>query len=372
MLWCFLKPPSFKSSAHGRRLNFYFLSKGIKKIALIGPNCDDVQSQLGDWSFGTREYPELPTLDYHVEYDTSSIITILEGIRERAGNNIKVLYEKGCDLLDKNKLSIEKAKKNASESDVIIAVIGDTNTLNGETRDRVNLDLTGGQLQLLHELKKTGVPLIVVLINGKPLTVPWIKSNADAILEAWNPGMEGGRAVASILFGDYNPSGKLTISFPYEVGQQPVFYNQLPGWHGNSYVEMTAEALFPFGFGMSYTKYKYSNMRVSSHKLNKGETLTTSVDVENIGSYEGTEIVQLYINDLYSSVTTPIKELKGFNRVYLKPGEKKTVNITIPVSDLALVNKHCQSVVEPGEFEIMIGSSSRDEDLLITTIEVVE
>lgn len=349
------------------------LSDKVKKIALVGPSCDDVQAQLGDWSFGARDLDRahVPMLEYHPDYDTSPIVTVLNGLRKRAGKDIEVLWEKGCDLHGKIGSHIERAAEIAAEADVVIAVVGDDVTLNGETRDRVSLDLTGDQRRLLEALKETGKPLVVVLINGKPLTIPWIKENADAILEAWNPGMEGGNAVASILFGDFNPCGKLAISFPKHTGQLPVYYNQLPGWHGDSYVEMTAEPLFAFGFGLSYSCYEYSNVRLSSRRVAAGDLLTVSVEVHNTGKYEGTEIVQLYVNDIYSSVTTPVKELKGFARVTLKPGEKKTAEITVPVSALSLVDRDNRAVTEPGEFEIMIGSSSRDEDLIKTTIEVV-
>ncbi|MGE5633172.1 MAG: glycoside hydrolase family 3 N-terminal domain-containing protein [Caulobacteraceae bacterium] len=352
--------------------NILPVSKAVKRIALVGPNCDNIESQLGDWCFGARDLyrADVSTLSYHPEYDTSPVVTILEGIRKRAGENVQIVYEKGCDILDDTMQDIQKAVRIALESDIVIAAVGDTLALNGETRDRADLNLTGAQQQLLEALKKTGKPLVVVLINGKPLTVPWIKENADAILEAWNPGMEGGNAIASILFGDYNPCGKLTISFPRHIGQQPVYYNQFPGWHGGRYVEMTAEPLFPFGFGLSYSSCKYSNLRVSSTKLSENDELHVYVDVENTGKYEGTEIVQLYVNDVYSSVTTPVKELKGFTRITLKPGEKGTAEIRLPLSSLALVDKDCKTVVEPGEFKIMAGGSSRDEDLLITAVEV--
>ncbi|AOT70770.1 glycoside hydrolase family 3 N-terminal domain-containing protein [Geosporobacter ferrireducens] len=348
------------------------LSKDVKRIALIGPNCENVQSQLGDWSFGTREYPEQPTLDYHPEYDISPIVTVLKGIQQRAGKGIQVVYEKGCDLLDNKEHNFPAAVKAAEESDVIIAVVGDTNTLNGETRDRADLNLTGAQQKLLETLKEIGKPLVVILINGKPLTIPWVKDNADAILEAWNPGMEGGNAVAAILFGDFNPCGKLTISFPCHVGQQPVYYNQLPGWHGGKYVEISEDPLFPFGFGLSYTRYEYSNLTLSSTMLKEDDTLIVSVDICNVGNYTGTEIVQLYVNDLYSSVTIPIKELKGFTRVTLNPGEQQRISIHLPIASLSLVDRQCRSIVEPGEFEIMVGSSSRDEDLLKKVIRVME
>jgi beta-glucosidase len=216
----------------------------------------------------------------------------------------------------------------------VVVVAGDTVILNGETRDRTLLDLTGAQLELLNAIKNTGKPMVVVLVNGKPLTIPWIKENADAILETWNPGMEGGNAVASVLFGDFNPCGKLTISFPYNIGQQPVYYNQYGGWHGGRYIDAEPEPLYSFGYGMSYTSFEYSGLTLSSRELKAGDELTVSVNVKNTGKFSGTEVVQVYVNDIYSSVTTPIRELKGFTRVHLAPGESKTAEIKIPVSDL--------------------------------------
>jgi beta-glucosidase len=212
--------------------------------------------------------------------------------------------------------------------------------------------------------------MVVVLINGKPLSIPWVAEHAHAILEAWNPGLEGGTAVAGILFGDRNPSGKLTISFPHHVGQQPVYYNQIPGWHSEQYVDMPREPLFAFGHGLSYTRFAASSLKVHTKELAAGETLRVEVDVENTGEREGTEIVQLYINDTYSSVTTPVKELKGFQRVDLKPGEKKRVLFEVPYERLALVNEDLETVVEPGAFEVMVGGSSRDGDLLKDGFEV--
>lgn len=346
------------------------IAKSVKKIAVIGPSADDVQAQLGDWSFGPRYNPERPTIEYN-EYDTEPIVTIIEGIRRRAGNDFEVYYERGCDILDPEDKDISSAVRIAEKSDLVVVVAGDTVILNGETRDRTLLDLTGAQLELLNAIKNTGKPMVVVLVNGKPLTIPWIKENADAILETWNPGMEGGNAVASVLFGDFNPCGKLTISFPYNIGQQPVYYNQYGGWHGGRYIDAEPEPLYSFGYGMSYTSFEYSGLTLSSRELKAGDELAVSVNVKNTGRFSGTEVVQVYINDIYSSVTTPIKELKGFTRVYLAPGESKTAEIKIPVSDLALVNMECRLVVEPGEFEVMVGSSSRDCDLIKDTFKVV-
>ena len=182
--------------------------------------------------------------------------------------------------------------------------------------------------------------MVVLLINGKPLSIPWVKEYAQAIVEAWNPGVEGGTAVAGILFGDRNPVGKLTISFPYHVGQQPVYYNQIPGWHAERYVDMPKEPLFVFGYGLSYTTFEYANLQLSTTTLQAGETLKVSVDVRNTGQRAGTEIVQLYINDVYSSVTTPIKELKAFQRVELQAGEDQTVQLEVPYQ----ATRACQSI----------------------------
>ncbi|MBF0279819.1 MAG: glycoside hydrolase family 3 C-terminal domain-containing protein [SAR324 cluster bacterium] len=346
------------------------LSKKIQNIAVIGPNADNLYAQLGDWSFGPG------TQDKRNRKKTKGMhpdsVTILEGIQSRTGPQQKIYYNEGCDLYDPQKQSIQEAAALALKADVAIVVVGDDLDMIGETRDRADLNLTGAQQELLEAIKSTGTPLLVILINGKPLTIPWIAENADAILEAWNPGSQGGHAVASVLFGDWNPCGKLTISFPRHLGQQPVFYNQLPGWHSDRYIDMTAQPLFPFGFGLSYTTYHYSNLRVSSPELKQEETLIVSVDIENTGDLAGTEIVQLYINDQFSSVTTPVKELKGFQRVLLEPGEKKTARFDLPFEALALVNQKEEWLVEPGGFEIMVGSSSRDEDLLKTIITVIE
>lgn len=291
-------------------------------------------------------------------------VTVLDGIRQRVGATSQVDYAQGCDVIDPNPSGLAEAIELVRRAEVAIVVVGDTLALNGEVRDRANLDLSGGQQALLEAIYATGTPMVVVLINGKPLSIPWVAEHAPAIVEAWNPGLEGGTAVAGILFGDRNPSGKLTISFPYHVGQQPVYYNQIPGWHADRYVDMPPEPLFAFGYGLSYTSFAYANLKLRSSDLAAGETLQVDVDVENTGQCEGTEIVQLYINDVYSSVTTPVKELKAFQRVDLKAGEKKSVSLEVPYEQLALVNRNLDTVVEPGEFEVMVGSSSRDQDLL--------
>jgi beta-glucosidase len=335
-------------------------------VAVIGPNADDVGAQLGDWttySHHLGEWQKLPA---------EKVVTVLGGIRNRAGDGCRVDYARGCDVLKPDTGRIAEAVELASGADVAVVVIGDVIDQNGETKDRANLDPSGGQQALLEAVHATGTPMVVVLINGKPLSIPWVVEHADAIVEAWNPGMEGGTAVASILFGDVNPSGKLTISFPYHVGQQPVCYNQNPGWHGSppSYIDMPVEPLYSFGYGLSYTTFAYSNLKVLTDKIAAGQPVRVEVDVENTGERAGVEIVQLYVNDVYSSVTTPVKELEAFRRVELAPGERQTVQFEVPYMRLALVNADLETVVEPGTFEVMVGSSSRDKDLLKDTFEV--
>jgi len=297
-------------------------------------------------------------------------VTVLDGIRQRAGASA-VDYCKGCDVIEPDTQHIQQAADLAGKADVAVVVVGDTKQLTGEQHDRADLDLSGGQQKLLEAVHATGTPKIVVLINTKPLTIGWAAEHAAAIVEAWNPGSEGGKAVAGVLFGDRNPTGKLTISFPRHVGQQPVYYNHIPGWHGGSYVDLPDGPLFAFGFGLSYTTYEYANLRIDRAELRSNDVLRAKVDITNTGSRAGVETVQLYANDVYSSVTTPGKELKAFQRVALEPSEKKTVAFELPCARLSLVNHELQRVVEPGEFELMVGSSSRDEDLLRASFRIL-
>ncbi|MBU3191049.1 glycoside hydrolase family 3 C-terminal domain-containing protein [Clostridium bowmanii] len=332
----------------------------IKKIAVIGPNADSIQAQFGDWTFFSHPDPNpeaVPNFEYY---------TMLRGIRELAeSKNIEVTYHKGCDIMDKEDIDIEGAVKACEDADVIIAVVGDCLAMNGEFKDRATLDMPGSQQELLEQLKKLNKPLAVVLVNGKPLSIPWIAQNADAVVETFNSGTLGGKALADILFGEFNPCGKLSISFPYHSGQTPVYYNHLPGWHSPKYADLsTAEPLYSFGYGLSYTSYKYSNLTLSKTSCSSKDTITVSVDVTNIGKCDGTEIVQLYVNDVISSVMTPVKELKGFEKVQINAGETKNVSITLSVSDFSIVDADEKYVVEPGDFEIMVGPDSRDASLL--------
>ncbi len=333
--------------------------KQVKSIAVIGPNADDDLSQLGDWSLGSSQHP--PEAGKHPREKTT---TVLDGIRALAPNGMKVHYERGCSIVDDDLAGLPAAIAAAQASDVVVAVMGDHLNFIGETLSTATLELQGGQIALLEALKKTTKPMVVVLVNSKPLVLPASAKRAAAIVEVFNPGMEGGRALAEALFGLLNPSGKLTISLPVHVGQQPVFYSQVRGQHGDRYADLTQEPLFPFGHGLSYTKYAYSNLRLASPNLTYGETAQVFVDVENVGQRAGVEIVQVYVSDVVTSVTWVNKVLKGFVRVPLAPGEKKTVQVELPWQAFEIVNARGVNVVEPGEFEILVGPSSRDRDLL--------
>jgi len=354
----------------------------LSSLAVVGPNADDIHAQLGDWSFDAGRG------EGHARKE---IVSVLDGIRERCPSGCAVLYERGCDNLpadlshfdsigpllsypaavyDRHPLDLSAVRSAAGQADVVVAVVGDTVALNGELRDRADLSLDPDQRELLEAIEATGKPLVVVLICGKPLTVPRLAENADAILCAWNPGMEGGRAIAEILFGDVNPSAKLTLSWPAHVAQQPVFYNQLPGWHGGRYADMRSTPQWPFGHGLSYTSFEYGDLRTNGARFAAGDTIEVLLNVTNTGGRAGTEIVQLYVRDLVSSVTTPVKQLKGFVRIDLEAGETRSARIELPVSELWLIDAACEKVVEPGEFEIMVGPSSSDDGLLRTIISV--
>ena len=335
----------------------------LKSIAVIGPNADDDLQQLGDWSLGSPQHPKEAG-----KHPREKTVTVLDAVKALAPAGTTVRYEKGCSIVNDDLSGVPAAVAAAQAADVVVAVVGDHLNFIGEEKSTATLELQGGQLALLDALAKTGKPMIVVLVNSKPLVLPPSVKRAAAILEGFNSGMEGGRAVAEAVFGQLNPSGKLTISFPVHVGQQPAFYNQVRGQHGNRYADLTQEPLFPFGHGLSYTTYRYSNLRLASPTLARGQAASVSVDVENTGSRAGDEIVQVYVSDVVTSVTWVNKALQGFARVHIAPGEKKTVEVALPWEAFRIVDAEGRYVVEPGEFEILVGPSSRDRDLLKATL----
>ena len=331
----------------------------LKKIAVIGPNADDPVAQLGDWSLGTSQYgPERGT------HPRACTVTLLDGIRAHAGPSVIVAYERGCSVRSDEESGIPAALAAAADADVIVLAVGDEIAFVGECRCTATLELQGGQRALVDAVMALDKPVVLALVNSKPLVLPASTERAAAIVECFNPGMQGGTAFAELLFGELNPSGKLTISFPRHIGQQPVFYSQVRGQHGRQYADLDQVPRFPFGFGLSYTRFEYSALRVAKPELGPGEGPKVTVDIANAGDREGTEIAQVYLSDLVTSVTWVNKSLVAFARVTLAPGEKRSVTFDIPEQRLALVDAYERRVVEPGEFELGVGPSSVDAELL--------
>lgn len=346
------------------------LSKEDGVIAVIGPNADQGYNQLGDYTS-----PQPP----------SRVVTVLEGIRAKLGGDKgRVLYAPGCRINGDSREGFELALSCAGQADTVVLVLGGSSARDfgegtidlrtgaskvtgndwsdmdcGEGIDRMTLQLSGVQLELAREIHKLGKRLVVVYINGRPIAEPWIDRHADAILEAWYPGQEGGHAVADILFGDVNPSGKLTISIPKHVGQLPVYYNGKRS-RGKRYLEEDSQPQYPFGYGLSYTEFRYSDLQVTPQTIRTGETAVVTVNVENSGSVAGAEVVQLYINDAASRFTRPAKELKGFRKIYLEPGEKQRIEFTVGPEQLQYIGQNYQPVVEPGLFRVMVGRHVND------------
>jgi beta-glucosidase len=322
------------------------LKKDIRTIALIGPNADAAIDQLGDY------FP------HHIPQE---LVTVMEGIQNKVPAKTKITYVKGCNVIGRELDEIEKAKNAAKKADIAIVVMGEGGYItNGEGRDVASLDLTGLQEDLLKAVYATGTPTVLVLINGRPLSIRWASENIPAILEAWMCGEQGGNAVADVLFGDYNPGGKLPVTVPRHSGQYPFYYNHSATKRRAKYIDMPATPLYEFGFGLSYTTFEYSNLRILPKQINNEGEVEITLDVMNTGKVKGDEVVQLYLNDVISSTSRPVKELKGYEKLSLEPGEKKTVKLKLLPEDLSLYNRDMHFVVEPGTFQVMIGSSSND------------
>lgn len=335
------------------------LRRDLKSILVAGPNAAAIQYAIS--RYGPSKVP---------------VISVLEGIRKKVSTQTEVKYAKGCELVDKawpeseilpnpptdaEKAQIDEARRMATTVEAAIIVVGENEEIVGESKSRTSLDLPGIQLDLVKAIYETGTPTVVVLINGRPLTVNWIQQHVPAVIEAWFPGAQGGQAIAEVLFGDYNPGGKLPVTFPKSVGQLPLNFPYKPGSHAGSRYQTSVEGvLYPFGFGLSYTEFKYSNLQISPPQQGVAGTIRVDFDVENIGDRIGDEVVQLYINDETSSVTTYVKNLRGFRRVTLQPGEKKTVSFVLTPEDLVLINRNMERMVEPGTFKVFVGSSSED------------
>lgn len=333
--------------------NLLPLNKNLKTVAVIGPLADSQEDPVGPWS-GIS--------------DPHHVVTVFQGIKNKLGSNANILYESGCTILGNDKSEFKNAIDAAQKSDVVILCLGESANMSGEASARASLDLPGVQEQLAEEIYKTGKPIVVVLMNGRPLTVTWISENIPALVESWFLGIQSGNAIADVLFGDYNPSGKLPVTFPRSVGQVPIYYNHKntgrpynPNDHYTSYYQdLNNTPLYPFGYGLSYSKFDYSNLTLSSNKIKNGESLNVKVDVKNSSDREGEEVVQLYVRDLVGSVTRPVKELKDFSKVDLKPGETKTVEFTITPEKLKFYDINMNFTVEPGDFKVFVGTNSVD------------
>ncbi|HEY8687671.1 MAG TPA: glycoside hydrolase family 3 C-terminal domain-containing protein [Chitinophagaceae bacterium] len=339
--------------------NILPLSNKIHSIAVIGPNADDAGYN-----------------DTHYGPHGTRGITVLQGIREKLGKDVLVNYAKGCEIVDKNwpesevlpqaptpseQAQMDSAVAIAKSSDVVIMVMGGSIQTAGENKSRTSLDLPGYQLDLIRMIKATGKPVVVVFINSQPISFNWVKQNISGILEAWYPGKYGGTAIADVLFGDYNPGGKLTLTFPRSVGQLPMNFPSKPSAQTDEGETARLKGvLYPFGFGLSYTTFSYSNLKITPQKQNTQGNVNVTFDVNNTGKREGDEVVQLYIHEKVTDVTTYEKQLRGFERVHLNVGETKTVSFTLTPDDLAIWNRDMHFVVEPGIFKVMIGASSQD------------
>jgi len=337
------------------------LDKNIRSIAVIGPLADDRRAPLGWWAGDGRE---------------EDTVTPLAGIRAKVSPRTKVGYAQGCDVRDSSTAGFPEAVALARKSDVALVFVGESADMVGEAASRSSLDLPGRQMDLVKTIYETGKPTIVVLVNGRPPTIEWIVERVPAILESWMGGSQAGNAIADIVFGDVNPGGKLPVTFPRTVGQVPIYYNHMNtgrppeanNRYTSKYLDVPWTPLFPFGYGLSYTQFKITNLQVSAKSIRRNGKLIVSVEVENVGKRTGDEVVQLYIRNVAASMTRPVKELKGFQRVTLQPGEKRRVEFLLTGEQLGFWNREMRFVVEPGDFKVMVGPNS--EDVIETKFEV--
>ena len=343
-----------------------------KKIAFIGPLVKNQRDLIGSWSGAG---------------DWKKAVSIWDALQQKFGAD-KFLYAKGCNLVEDSILRkrlndhdgqltidpmstsqmIEQAVQTAGQADIVVAVLGEAFGMSGEAASRSMIGLLENQLELLKALKATGKPIVLVLMNGRPLTLEWENANCDAILETWFGGTQAGNAIATVLFGEYNPSGKLSMTFPRNTGQIPIYYNAKNtgrpmdpnNKYSTKYLDIPNTPLYPFGFGLSYTSFSYGEIKLSSSTLKPGQAVTATVTITNTGKFDGVEIAQLYIRDMVGSISRPVKELKGFQKVSLKAGESATVNFKIGVDDLKFYNADLKFVAEPGDFKLFIGGNSQD------------
>ena len=337
--------------------NILPLSKETKTIAFIGPMVKPKRINHGFWAVDLKEV------------DSTYIVSQWEGLQNKVGKSAKLLYAKGCDIEGENKTGFQEAIDIANQADVVILSIGEAWNMSGEAKSKSNIHLPGVQEDLIKELQKTGKPIVILINAGRPLIFNWTADNMPTIVYTWWLGSEAGNAIADVLFGDYNPSGKLPMTFPRDEGQIPIYYNHFNTGrpsinedkiYKSAYIDLPNTPKFPFGYGLSYTTFNYSNLKLSKNKMKSSETIEVSVDITNTGKYAGEEVVQLYLQDKFGSVVRPIKELRDFQKIKLEVGETKTIKFTIDNKKLSFYNSKLEYKSEVGDFNIMIGSSSAD------------
>lgn len=328
------------------------LSEDIGSIAVIGPLADNQDDLLGTW---------------HAQGRPEDVVTVLAGIRRRAAPTTTITYARGSTIIGPEREGFAEAVEVARNADVAIVVVGEREVETGEAASRTALDLPGVQRDLIEAIHQAGTPVVAVIMSGRPLAIPWMAANVPAILQAWHPGIQGGNALADVLWGDFNPSGKLTVSFPRSVGQIPIYYSRditgRPGTdfrYTSKYLDSPNTPLYPFGHGLSYTTFEYGDLVLSADTISPDGTISVSAMARNTGDVAGAEVVQLYIRDVVASVVRPVKALKGFTKVYLEPGEQQTVRFTLGPRELGFYNQGMQWVVEPGVFKVWIGWSSEE------------
>ncbi|SEW19760.1 beta-glucosidase [Chryseobacterium wanjuense] len=337
--------------------NILPLSRSTKTVALIGPFAKETSANHGFWSIAFKD-------------DNQRIVTQFDGIKNQLDKNSTLLYAKGANVDDQDKSMFAEAVETAKKADVVIMTLGEGHAMSGEAKSRSNLHFTGVQEDLLKEIAKTGKPIVLMINAGRPLVFDWAADNIPAIMYTWWLGTEAGNSIADVLFGTVNPGGKLPMTFPRTEGQVPIYYNHYntgrPAKNNtdrnyvSAYIDLDNDPKFPFGFGLSYTQFKYSDMILSSTNLKGNQTLNISVNVSNTGNYDGEEVVQLYIRDLFGKVVRPVKELKGFQKVFIKKGESKTVNFTLTPENLKFYDDQLNYDWESGDFDIMIGTDSQN------------
>jgi beta-glucosidase len=339
------------------------LDKNLRSLAVVGALADSQLDMIGSWSGDGRK---------------EDAVTLLSALRARLASRTKINFAKGCEVACATDEGFAEAVRAARDSEATIVVLGESADMSGEAASRSTLDLPGRQTDLLKAIHATGKPYVVVLMNGRPLTINWAAENSPAILETWFAGTQGGHAIADALFGDVNPGGKLPVTFPRTVGQLPLYYNHkqtgrppdAKNKYTSKYLDAAWTPLFPFGYGLSYTQFRLTGLQLSATRIPLDGRVNVSVEVENIGQRAGDEVVQLYLTDAASSVTRPVKELKGFERVTLRPGEKRRVQFTLAPEHLGFHDREMRFRVEPGSFNLTVGTSS--EGGLSTAFEVLE